>query len=87
MTLPEGFVRVWLPDHGWRTVSREEGEAKRCRWGAGYHRRSCGRVSVAALKRTNGWWHYCEQHLYGRRLSDDGTQVEHHVAMPEEEAL
>jgi hypothetical protein len=85
VTAPEGFVRVWLPDSGWETVSEREGLDRRCRWGAGFHRRACGKPSVAKLRRSNGWWHYCADHLYGRRLSEDGLQVESLVAVPEAE--
>jgi hypothetical protein len=75
--VPEGFRYVWVPDEGWRVnPSREEGLLHRCRWGAGYRSKACGRPSVAALNRrrhvgrgrVDSWWHYCEQHLYGRRL-------------------
>ena len=90
-TLPEGHVHVWLPDYRWEPVSRAAGTERRCRYGASPHHRACGRVSVARLLRPYGspegrWWHYCERHLYGRRLSDDGTQVLARVVVPEEEA-
>ena len=35
-----------------------------------FHREVCGKPVVAALRRSNGWWCYCEEHLYGGRLNN-----------------
>jgi len=68
---PEGFREVWVPDQRWRVVTDpEEAHRYRCRWGAGSGRRACGKVSVAAIDRHNGWWRYCGEHLYGHRIQD-----------------
>lgn len=65
---------VWVPteaaDDSWELVGR--GESRPCRWGAGPGKPACGRPSVARLNRghrgATRWWHYCERHLYGRRV-------------------
>ena len=54
----------------WRLAS-----GKRCRWGAGFHMKACGRPCVAELNRSSfkgrkNWWAYCELHLYGRWIED-----------------
>lgn len=77
---PQGYRYIWKrePVDEWRVVDELEGHERRCRYGAGGGRRSCGKPSVAALARTHHrdggrypvWWHYCEQHLYGRRLDE-----------------
>lgn len=66
---------VWRDATGPRTYAGEwavlaPGEQPRpCRWG----RPSCKRPSVVRLLRGTGrgrsWWHYCEEHLYGRVLA------------------
>lgn len=55
----------WLPDSGW-TTSPEVVAGKKCR------QRGCRRPAVAALRRSNGWWCYCDEpeHLYGRRIEN-----------------
>jgi len=66
---------VWVPetDRDWIVLAPDD--HRLCR------RPQCHRRAVAALMRTQrqqGWphrthrvaWHYCDQHLYGRRLVD-----------------
>ena len=71
----------WVQDFAW-TTDPEVIEGKRCRWGAGYKQKACGRPAVAAMRRNlhvegegnvGAWWCYCEEHLYGRRIAGDGT--------------
>ena len=67
---------VWIPEethdpphlYDWHTELQSE---HRCRM------KGCRRRAVARLFRTNGWWRYCDQHLYGRRIA--GTTIEHLV--------
>jgi len=74
---PEGFVRVWVPedDGRWELVAPRR--AKTC------SRTECTKRSVARLNRRIRsseppiWWHYCEDHLYGRRFRDG--VIEHQV--------
>ena len=75
---PEGYEWRWEPvkdgngySGDWRPVSPEE--SMPCRWMES--RRSCKRPSVAKLDRARNpqkrrWWHYCEDHMYGRVLVD-----------------
>ena len=69
---PEGHEWTWAPaGDDWKLTAPEE--SRPCRWGAGYHKPACGRPSVAALRRgftRPSWWHYCEEHLYGRIIVD-----------------
>lgn len=76
--VPEGFREEWVPSSGWKLVDEVEGDRYRCRWGGGGGSRACGRPSVAALNRgrhtwmgrVDQWWHYCAEHLYGRRIEN-----------------
>jgi hypothetical protein len=56
----EGWHVEWVEDTKWEVVS----ESRKCR------RPGCQRPSVARFMRSNGWWHYCDWHLYGRRVVD-----------------
>ncbi len=60
----EDFRSVWLADQGCRPATRWEWETRKCR------RPRCYRHPVMALERSNGWWLYCADHLYGRRIRD-----------------
>lgn len=60
--LPEGWDEVWIADDRCRPATRDEHDARTCR------RPRCGGAPVMALERTNGWWLYCAEHLYGRRI-------------------
>ncbi len=50
------------------------GQCGHCRWTV--ERMRCGRPSVVRLNRARvsserpQWWHYCERHMFGRRLRD-----------------
>ena len=73
-----GSGYVWIPEeaheppqrYDWQTDLQSD---RRCRY------KGCGRRAVAKLMRPNGWWHYCDQHLYGRRIV--GTTIERRVAV------
>lgn len=66
--------RVWVPDRRW-TTEPEIIDGKRCRMKVGKGP-TCRRPAVAALARRNGWWCYCEEHLYGRKIEDGVVLVE-----------
>jgi hypothetical protein len=69
----DGYHREWVVDDGWKVG----GDGRVCRHGR------CPNLAVAALRRRNrrcrtgwNWWHYCELHLYGRRIKDGAVKVE-----------
>lgn len=74
---PEELERVWVPewDPDWELLGPEV--ERRCRF------KGCGERAVARMNRgltRNGylrelWWHYCPDHLYGRRISDGVLEV------------
>jgi hypothetical protein len=64
---------VWVPDRLW-TTEPEIIDGRLCRMKVG--RASCRRPAVAALARSNGWWCYCAEHLYGRRIENGVVEVE-----------
>lgn len=77
-----GFHYEWLPDDAWAVG----GDGRTCRM---LH---CGKPAVAKLKRSRRtarlgrhwtWWHYCEDHLYGRRIREG--VVECHCLRPNSE--
>ena len=69
---PEGYRWEWRPDEGWSVG----GEGRKCRM------LRCPNQAVAALRRHRKptkaaphlpnfqWWHYCADHLYGRKIED-----------------
>jgi len=75
--IPDGWRYEWVPEPvfgwlSWRVISPEE--AKRCRWTD--HGIRCENQSVAKLNRgrkDERWWHYCADHMFGRRI--DGRRV------------
>ena len=75
--------RVWVPDRRW-TTEPEIIAGKRCRMKFG-KRSVCPRPAVAALARRNGWWCYCEDHLYGRRLNGEAVEILVHPESPSAE--
>lgn len=70
---------VWVPDRRW-TTEPEIIEGKRCRMRGGG--KNCQRAAVAALARSNGWWCYCDRHLYGRRLENGQVEARVSAASP-----
>ena len=69
---PDGYHLEWVADDGWKLG----GDGRICR------RKNCGRLAVAALRRRNrrskegwNWWHYCELHLYGRKIEGGVVKV------------
>lgn len=75
---PEGYEWRWEPVRDntgycgdWRVVPADE--SKPCRYTVGPDKRTCKLPSAAKLDRgrdRRNWWHYCENHLYGRMLVD-----------------
>lgn len=71
---PEGYEWVPEPVTHWRVATPEETASRGCRFGrVGTGEKACGRPPVGACHRSNGWWLYCQDHLYGRRV--EGGQV------------
>jgi hypothetical protein len=77
---------VWQPESSTRGLpwtTKQPTKAHRCRFQTGPERAICGQPAVAWLNRSRGerpiWWAYCEDHMYGRRISNG--QVWHCVAM------
>jgi len=60
---PEGFHVEWYePDPENAALSNERSKCRRpgCQWPA-----------VWKFRRSNGWWHYCADHHYGRRIENN----------------
>lgn len=62
---PEGYHYEWQPaGEPWRIG----GDDRKCRM------LRCPNRAVAALQRRHGrgsvWWHYCTEHLYGRKIEN-----------------
>lgn len=67
---PEGYKRVWLPEDSthWR-IADYPGPCRYLENGKG-----CKQPSVAQIKRDKTWWHYCANHLYGRRIRNGAIE-------------
>lgn len=75
---PDGYQWAWVPareipgELRWELV--QGSQAKQCRWTD--QRVRCTNLSVVRLNRAHTaaghprWWHYCEQHLFGRRINN-----------------
>lgn len=74
---PDGYHWIAVPERNagllaWRLSDGEH----RCRAGASRHIKACGRPAMAALNRRmtssgrDNWWHYCEEHMFGRWIED-----------------
>ncbi len=64
--------RMWVRDVRWRL-----GSQKRCRWVVGTPYARCQNQAVAELIRgRGGWWAYCGEHLYGRRIANGQVEWE-----------
>lgn len=74
---PSGYHIEWTETPDRRVVTDEE-RGRPCRGS----RRCPGQV-VMALKRSTGWWFYCDQHMYGSRLRD-GVIVSRRVVRDED---
>ena len=74
-TAPEGHRHEPRVDNQWRLTN-----GKRCRAGSSRYATACGAPSVAELnrgrrnwrlgKRTDSWWAYCAEHMFGRWIED-----------------
>lgn len=64
---PEGYEEVWLEAD---KMKWQLGDfcGHKCRWIVNGHK-ACGTPAVARILRSNGWWYYCADHLYGKRIS------------------
>lgn len=78
ITSPAGYRVEWVEREGRRPVTDAE-RAGNCR------RFYCKRRPVMALLRGNGWWLYCDWHMYGSRVTEDGRIVSPRV-VPEDDA-
>jgi hypothetical protein len=70
----------WL---AWRIS--EDTPVKRCRYTASGHR--CEADAVAKIQRgrkREQWWHYCADHMFGRRISGRRVWVIRMVAIGDE---
>lgn len=63
--------RIWVPDTEWEKLAKP----RKCRATAGRGRRICNTEALYALRRPNGLWAYCEEHMYGRRIRDGIVEV------------
>ena len=81
---PEGYVYRWEPagaESNW-SLDRATFAGKTCRFTTGPGHSVCGQPAVVALKRgRGGWWAYCGEHMYGRRIR--GGVVETRSLVPE----
>lgn len=59
---PDGWTVTWQADERCRPATVGEHRNRKCR------RPRCGGKPVMALERSSGWWLYCAEHLYGRRI-------------------
>lgn len=82
--VPDGYELVWeRPSANWEALI--DIEPMGCRYTVGPGHVTCREPSVARLNRgARGarpqWWHYCADHLYGKRIRDG--VVEHQVLRP-----
>ncbi len=67
----ETIERIWVRDTGWERLT----VPRKCRAMAGRGRRVCSKDAYFALKRSNGPWAYCEEHMYGRRIHNGIVEV------------
>lgn len=58
----EGYQAAWIKDYHCRVATQAERADRLCR------RPGCRRAPDMALRRSNGWWLYCDWHCYGRRI-------------------
>lgn len=64
--------RVWVKDRQWEKLQMP----KICRFYGGYPRYRCHNKAEFALRRSNGLWAYCLEHMYGRRIRDGIVELE-----------
>lgn len=74
-TAPEGFHHEPRVDNQWRLTT-----GKRCRSGSSRYVKACGAPAVAEFNRgrsdkrlharTDSWWAYCAEHMFGRWVED-----------------
>lgn len=59
---------IWIKDTHWELLPPEI--RRKCRM------KGCLNHAVAALRRSNGWWNYCPEHLYGRRINNGVVEIQ-----------
>lgn len=82
--VPDGFRLEWVEEGDDWAIS-ELPDSKRCKFTVAF-RTYCNEPSAAALRRGRQrpqWWHYCANHLYGRRINEGRVEVQVLVADPE----
>jgi hypothetical protein len=62
---------VWVKDTSWVYLD----QPKKCRRMIGKYR-VCGGESRYAFKRPNGYWAYCQEHMYGRRIFNGIIEIQ-----------
>lgn len=75
----EGFRVEWAPDERSRPATPEEFCTRKCR------RPRCGGEPVMAFRRRNGWWLYCGEHMYGRRINNGVVEARRIVRIDDDE--
>lgn len=69
---PPGYQEDWIEASDARIV-----DGGKCR------RPGCRRPAVWELRRSNGWWRYCDWHTYGRRIEDGRVLIRRTVPITE----
>ncbi|KKM88902.1 hypothetical protein LCGC14_1254090 [marine sediment metagenome] len=64
--------RIWVKDTRWRRLP----EPKRCRFIGGTPKTHCPNTAEFGIKRSNGIWAYCLDHMYGRRIRDGLVELD-----------
>ena len=70
--------RIWVKDTRWQKLD----EPKRCRRIGGSPKTHCPNMANYGLRRSNGVWAYCEEHMYGRRIRDGIVEIAVHPDSP-----
>ncbi len=77
----ENLVNIWIPDEDWVELP----SPKRCRSIDGTPRKHCPNWGNYALKRSNGYWAYCPDHMYGRRIIEGIVHIQ--IRRPRKEVM
>jgi hypothetical protein len=72
IVIQEGYV--WVKDTEWKKLDYP----MRCRRMLGNPRKVCCKETLYALRRSNGYWAYCSDHMYGRRIRDGIVEIQAH---------
>lgn len=66
--------RVWVRDTRWEKLQ----VPRICRFYGGHPRHRCYNKAEFALRRSNGLWAYCPEHMYGRRIRNGIVELDVH---------